>query len=124
MAASKTRTSTANKNGSRWLPAWRRLAIYLRDSFHCAYCGRDLHNAAAFEVTLDHLTCRCEGADHSNENLVTSCRSCNSSRGAKSWQSYATGGAVERIERLIATPVPAELAKSIIAGREVRPVAA
>ena len=124
MSATTTRTSSANKNGSRWLPAWRRLAIYLRDSFHCAYCGRDLHGAAAREVTLDHLTCRCEGGTHHESNLVTSCRSCNSSRQDKPWRSYATGGAVERIEQAICKPLNKELAKALIAGKAENEVSA
>ena len=114
------RTSSANRNGSRWLPAWRRLAIYLRDDFRCAYCGADLRDRPAADVTLDHLECRCTSAgkpNHHESNLVSCCRKCNSSRQDKPWRSYATGGAVDRIETLIRQPLNADLAKALVAGR-------
>lgn len=113
------RTSSANRNGSRWLPAWRRLAIYLRDDFRCAYCGADLRDRPAADVTLDHLECRCTSAgkpDHGERNLVSCCRKCNSSRQNKDWRMYATGGAIERIEAAILKPLNKELAKALIAG--------
>lgn len=112
-----TRTSSANKNGSRWLPKWRRLAIYLRDGFTCTYCGRDLHSAPAADVTLDHLVCRCDAVDHTSANLVTACRRCNSQRQDKPWREYATGGAVDRIEGLIVAPINESLAKAILVGK-------
>src|SRR5690348_17224185 len=114
------RAATANRNGSRWLPAWRRLAIYLRDDFRCCYCGSDLRGRPAADVTLDHLECRCAASgkpDHTASNLATACRRCNSSRQDKPWRQYATGGAVERIERQIGLTLNSELAKALIAGR-------
>ena len=71
----------------------------------CAYCGTDLAKADPQNVTLDHLVPRNIKVAHGgggNEatNLVTACKSCNSSRQDKPWMSYATGGAIDRIEQL------------------------
>lgn len=99
---------------------WRRLAIYIRDGFSCAYCGRDLRGAPRDEITLDHLACRVNGANHHERNLVTACRRCNSGRAAKPWREYATAGAAERIARLIRRKLNADLAKAIIDGRTPR----
>ena len=65
----------------RWIRPEKRLAIYLRDRFTCIYCLRDLHDADPRDVTLDHIHCQAnEKPDHSETNLITACRSCNSSR--------------------------------------------
>jgi len=103
-------------NGGAWIRAEKRLAIYLRDGFACAYCGADLRDRCPKEVTLDHLKCRVNGGTNEERNLVTACRSCNSARGTKSWTDYATGGAVERIRRQIRRKLNVELAKSILDG--------
>jgi len=104
---------------SNWITKERRLAIYIRDNFTCAYCGTSLKNSEPANVTLDHLVPRNPLVAHGsggNEstNLVTACRSCNSSRQDKPWMDYATGGAVDRIETLRYQFVNVELAKSII----------
>lgn len=105
-----------NNNGSKWIRPEKRLALYIRDGFGCAYCGRDLKDARPEEVTLDHLLPRIKGGDNSASNLVTACRSCNSSRGDRDLQSFAPGGSLERIGHLIGQPLNLELAKSIISG--------
>jgi NMD protein affecting ribosome stability and mRNA decay len=105
-----------NGKGSRWLPKWRRLAIYLRDRFTCCYCGRDLHAAAPRELTLDHLIPQCDGGTHANANLVTACLSCNSRRQHTPWRRYATGGAVDHILRVRRRALPVVTAKAILAG--------
>jgi len=110
---------TANGgNGSKWIRPAKRLALYLRDGFCCAYCGRDLHGAAPAEVTLDHLRPGHRAGNHGARNLITACRSCNSSRQDRPWMDYATGGAVDRIEQLRARELAPylELAKALIAG--------
>lgn len=52
---------------------WRALRKFVleRDQFQCQYCGDDAD-------TVDHITPRSKGGDHSPENLVAACRSCNS----------------------------------------------
>jgi hypothetical protein len=117
---SKTQNTNRGSNGnhgSKWIRPEKRLAIYLRDGFACAYCGRDLAVAGAAEVTLDHLVPRSEDGGHEAANLVTVCLSCNSSRGNKSWMDYATGGAIERIVGLVCRPLNMELAKNLLSDR-------
>lgn len=102
--------------GSHWIRPEKRLALYMRDSFQCAYCGRDLRLASPEEVTLDHLVPRVAGGKNDSQNLVTACGQCNSSRGAKPWTDYATGGARDRIQTLRFSPINLPLAKAILAG--------
>lgn len=106
----------SNWYGGNWIRKERRLAIYLRDNFQCVYCGRDLKGMQPNDVTLDHLLPRCAGGTNETANLVTACKSCNSSRQDKPWIDYATGGARDRIEQLRRKPLNLELAKALIAG--------
>jgi 5-methylcytosine-specific restriction endonuclease McrA len=113
-----TRAEYAKRPGrsSKWITPCRRLAIYIRDGFRCAYCGRDLSDAAPRELSLDHLVCREAGGDHSNANLVTACYRCNSQRQHKVWFRYATAGALDRIKRLRRRIPNVKLARSILRG--------
>lgn len=105
-------------NGGAWITKERRLAIYMRDGFCCMYCGTDLQKLTDPKgMSLDHLMPRVLGGNNESSNLITVCRSCNSSRNDKPWQSYATGGAIERILEQIGKPVNVKLAKAVIAGR-------
>jgi len=52
----------------------KRMRIYLRDKFHCQYCG-DKKTAAG--LTLDHILPRSRGGDNSPVNIVTACLPCN-----------------------------------------------
>ena len=106
----------SNAHGSSWIRKDKRLAIYIRDSFQCAYCGRDLRYAAPAEVTLDHLVPRVAGGSNEATNLITACRACNSSRQEKPWVDFAPGGARDRIETLRSQPLNMELARALIAG--------
>ena len=102
--------------GSKWIRRERRLAIYLRDRFECAYCGRDLRDARRDEVTLDHLIPRSEFGTNDTTNLVTACHACNVTRQDRPWREFATGGAVQRIEWLVTQPINRDLARAILAG--------
>lgn len=99
---------------SGWCQDAKRLAIYLRDDFRCAYCGEDLREWNPRKIGLDHLDCHANGGSNEPTNLVTCCIHCNSKRGTKAWREYATGGAVVRIERLIAQPLNMTLAKALL----------
>lgn len=48
-----------------------RRAVFARDSFACQYCGRPAEN-------IDHVMPRSRGGAHIWENVVASCRPCNS----------------------------------------------
>jgi len=65
-------------NGSKWIGKVRRYAIYRRDEFRCAYCGKDLESVDPQERTLDHITPKELGGSDLSRNLITSCRTCNS----------------------------------------------
>lgn len=81
MATNGAAKKTANGNGGgKWITPVRRLAIFLRDHGTCIYCLKDLHGAAPFDVTLDHIKCGHLAGNHHESNLVLACRSCNSSR--------------------------------------------
>ena len=68
----------ARNQGSKWIRPAKRLAIYSRDGFACAFCSRGVEDGIF--LTLDHLLA-CElGGSNDAANLVTCCRSCNSSK--------------------------------------------
>lgn len=46
-------------------------AVFMRDSNECQYCGSTAEN-------VDHITPRSRGGTHTWENVVASCRPCNS----------------------------------------------
>ena len=47
-----------------------RRAVFARDGHRCQYCHRAAEN-------IDHVVPRSRGGEHSWENVVASCRSCN-----------------------------------------------
>ena len=109
---------------SSWIRRERRLAIYIRDSFCCQYCGRNLQDAAPVEMGLDHLEDLVNGgghcgANHKSDNLVTACRTCNSSRQDTPYTVFAAKfeGALDRIETTRHAFVNVAMAKAIIANR-------
>ena len=59
-------------------PAFTRFNVFLRDGFHCQYCG------AASELTFDHLIPRSKGGRTTWENIVTACGPCNLQKGGRS----------------------------------------
>lgn len=53
----------------------------------CAYCGKQMNPFRDF--TIDHVDPRCRGGEHTLDNFVGCCRSCNSSKGGRrpeEWQ--------------------------------------
>lgn len=56
-----------------------RREVFIRDHFSCQYCGLKTR-----DLTLDHIVPRHRGGQHSWENLVSACRSCNHRKGGKS----------------------------------------
>jgi hypothetical protein len=55
----------------------KRLALYLRDSFTCAFCELDMRGMDARLITLDHIKPRAKGGTDDPTNLVTACLRCN-----------------------------------------------
>lgn len=62
------------------IPPSVRRKVYLRDGDVCNYCREPVDD---WDRTLDHVIPRSRGGEHTEENLVVCCRSCNSSKGAR-----------------------------------------
>ena len=77
-----------------WIRQEKRLAIYSRDNFSCVYCGE------SGKLTLDHVVPVASGGCNSHTNLVTSCLTCNSSKGKKSIKAFAKVAAKKIIAAL------------------------
>ena len=58
-----------------------RLKIFERDLYKCQHCQKQL---TRFTTTLDHIVPVSRGGDNSLNNLITSCRECNSLKNARS----------------------------------------
>jgi 5-methylcytosine-specific restriction endonuclease McrA len=61
-------------------PAFTRFNVFLRDEFQCQYCGDDFKT---HQLTFDHVIPRSKGGKTSWENIVASCRTCNTLKGSK-----------------------------------------
>lgn len=59
------------------LPLSRR-NVLKRDNYMCQYCGA---RPGKEDLTLDHVVPRSRGGEHSWENLVAACTSCNRRKG-------------------------------------------
>ena len=56
-----------------WLrPKLTRFEVFSRDRYTCQYCGKE-----ARQLTLDHVIPRYQGGQHTWENIVSACVSCN-----------------------------------------------
>ena len=85
--------------------------IFRRDGFRCVYCAEVFPPE---ELTLDHVEPRMRGGDHSDGNLVTACRACNTRKGSRpAWAFLADDrGARENFLRL-ATAVWPRLRRAV-----------
>lgn len=54
--------------------------IFLRDEYHCQYCGCEVNEASA---TLDHVHPISQGGKTTWENSTTACKPCNYRKGAQ-----------------------------------------
>lgn len=69
-----------------------RLICLTRDKWRCHWCGGQAN-------TADHLTALAHGGSHALENLVASCRACNSRGGAKITNEVKAGRVIGRRSR-------------------------
>ena len=53
-------------------PKLSRIEVFNRDQYTCQYCGKQTH-----QLTLDHVTPRHRDGEHTWENVVSACVSCN-----------------------------------------------
>ncbi|MFC1898862.1 HNH endonuclease [Chloroflexota bacterium] len=58
-----------------------RLEIFNRDNFTCQYCGKETR-----QLTLDHVIPRYKGGEHTWENVVSACITCNRRKASKTYQ--------------------------------------
>jgi len=72
---------------SQWIRTERRHAIYRRDDYRCAYCGRR-YKSQMSRLTLDHVQPRARGGSNKSTNLVTCCDTCNLQKGNKTLNQY------------------------------------
>jgi 5-methylcytosine-specific restriction endonuclease McrA len=56
-----------------------RREIFIRDSYTCQYCDRQMT-----DLTIDHVIPRSRGGQHVWDNVVSACRQCNHRKGGKS----------------------------------------
>ncbi len=54
--------------------------LYARDGSRCQYCGKRF---ATKELTIDHVTPRVQGGEHTWVNLVCACLPCNTRKGGR-----------------------------------------
>lgn len=94
MSARRDRKPNARQKawyGMNWIRPERRLAIYLRDGLACVYCSGAVEGGV--QLTLDHVRTHRDGGGNENANLVTACKRCNDSRGARSVKKFAVAAA-------------------------------
>lgn len=93
-----TRRTGKNRadNGSKWIRPEKRWSIYSRDDHSCIYCGRKIPHKFDGErevldgskFTLDHFRPVELGGSNHESNLGTACKTCNSSKSAKSLKEF------------------------------------
>lgn len=80
-------TRQENWQGMNWITQRKRLAIYLRDGCACKWCGAAVEDGV--KLTLDHVKPHSKGGTNDESNLITACKRCNDSRGARSLKAFA-----------------------------------
>lgn len=121
------KTAPRKWQGQKWIRNEKRLAIYLRDGLSCVWCGAAVEDGV--QLTLDHLIPHSAGGKNEATNLITGCKRCNSSRGDRSVEAFATAVAaylnhgvtpdmiLAHISQTIARPLDISAAKELIARR-------
>jgi hypothetical protein len=67
----------SNSYDRNWISVEQRRSIYKRDNNKCVYCD------SRYMLQLDHVKPRAKGGTDDPRNLVTSCRTCNLAKGAR-----------------------------------------
>ena len=76
---------TRIKKESRTMSRSKRFKIFKRDNFTCNYCGSLKYHT---NLHVDHIVPVCEGGGNNEDNLVTSCSSCNLKKSGMSLDSF------------------------------------
>ena len=72
------RISTMVRRPNRPNRKLTRMEIFRRDDYTCQYCGKKVK-----QMTLDHVIPRYRGGQHTWENVVSACVSCNRSKAGR-----------------------------------------
>lgn len=59
----------------------KRMHVWRRDNYQCAYCEKDLDKERGPHLTVDHVVPRTQGGANHISNLVTCCDECNKKKG-------------------------------------------
>jgi len=98
-----------------------RWSVYARDGFSCRYCGAQA-GQDGIELAVDHLVSVADGGDNSATNLITSCRRCNSGKGARSLHGIPSSKDVIRRIKKMASNLQDQLlaiSETLVAQKEV-----
>jgi hypothetical protein len=113
--------------GMNWIRPEKRLAIYLRDGLACVYCSASVESGT--QLTLDHVRPHSKGGKNGATNLVTACKRCNDSRGARPLYEFCDAVAIyldhgiesitiyEHVAKQRRAPIDVAAAKKLIAAR-------
>jgi len=82
LAVQRIEKRTAEYSGRSVVPPKVRQNVYKRDGYTCHYCEQEMDED---DRTLDHIIPVSRGGQHTEDNLVVSCRSCNSKKGTKDY---------------------------------------
>lgn len=80
--APRQRTASERRRDQFKLSRSRRRKIYEKDDHKCHYCG------SPDSLTVDHKQPMSLGGSDDDENLVACCKSCNSSKGTKTYEQF------------------------------------
>lgn len=118
--------STPAAAGGSWIRPEKRLAIYARDGFACAFCGAHVRDGA--RLSIDHIDAAENGGTNEDENLVTVDLSCNSAKqdlSMRGWLAYLrakgvdTTGMAARVRAQARRPIDRNLGKTLYAAHGV-----
>ena len=84
--------------------SWR---VFKRDGYRCRYCGN-----GDVPLTVDHLVLWEEGGPSTEENLVSSCRKCNKTRGNMQYVDWLNSSYYRKVRHGITNDV-------LVANREL-----
>jgi hypothetical protein len=105
-------TRKADWQGMNWIRQDKRLAIYLRDGMACVWCGATVEKGA--RLSLDHVIPHVNGGSNHESNLVTSCCTCNSSRGDRTVEEFAAAVAAYVNHGVTATEIMLRISVLVI----------
>jgi hypothetical protein len=74
--------------------------VYHRDNYSCRYCGK-----SGIPLTVDHIILWEDGGPSIEENLLTSCRKCNRTRGNTPYEEWINSKKYTKVAENISTSI-------------------